>query len=70
MIGRQEQFDPEIVGAGIVGLAHALAAVRHGLSVVVIDRDAHSRAVAASAHSAGFAAREIDIVGKIFAMRD
>ncbi|MFC3227685.1 TIGR03364 family FAD-dependent oxidoreductase [Marinibaculum pumilum] len=31
--------DLVIVGAGIVGLAHALAAARRGLQVVVIDRD-------------------------------
>jgi FAD dependent oxidoreductase TIGR03364 len=32
-------FDLAIVGAGIVGLAHALAAARRGLRVVVVDRD-------------------------------
>jgi FAD dependent oxidoreductase TIGR03364 len=41
-----------IVGAGIVGLAHALAAVRLGLSVVVIERDA--RPVGASIRNFGF----------------
>lgn len=41
-----------IIGAGIVGLAHALAAVRHGLSVVVIERDA--RPVGASIRNFGF----------------
>jgi D-hydroxyproline dehydrogenase subunit beta len=35
-------YDLAIVGAGIVGLAHALAAVRRRLSVVVIDRDARA----------------------------
>ena len=33
-------FDLAVVGAGIVGLAHALAAGRRGKRVVVIDRDA------------------------------
>ncbi|MCO5064556.1 MAG: TIGR03364 family FAD-dependent oxidoreductase [Rhizobiaceae bacterium] len=33
-------FDLAVVGAGIIGLAHALAAARRGLRVVVIDRDA------------------------------
>ena len=44
--------DIAIVGAGIVGLAHALAAVRRGLSVTVIDRDA--RAAGASVRNFGF----------------
>ncbi len=34
------QFDLAVVGAGIVGLAGALAAAKRGLKVVVIDRDA------------------------------
>ena len=33
-------FDLAVVGAGICGLAHALAAARRGKRVVVIDRDA------------------------------
>ena len=41
-----------MVGAGIVGLAHALAAVRAGMSVVVIDLDA--RANGASVRNFGF----------------
>ncbi len=45
-------FDLAVVGAGICGLAHALAAVRRGLSVVVIDRDA--RANGASVRNFGF----------------
>ncbi len=45
-------FDLAVVGAGICGLAHALAAARRGLSVVVIDRDA--RANGASVRNFGF----------------
>ncbi|PPD28920.1 MAG: TIGR03364 family FAD-dependent oxidoreductase [Hyphomicrobium sp.] len=37
---RHSHFDLAIVGAGILGLSHALAAARFGKSVVVIDRDA------------------------------
>jgi FAD dependent oxidoreductase TIGR03364 len=46
------QFDIAIIGAGILGLAHALAATRHGLRAVVIDRDA--QAVGASIRNFGF----------------
>ncbi|MFN0025033.1 MAG: TIGR03364 family FAD-dependent oxidoreductase [Parvularculaceae bacterium] len=45
-------FDLAVVGAGIVGLAHALAGVRRGLRVVVIDREA--RPVGASIRNFGF----------------
>lgn len=45
-------YDVAIVGAGIVGLAHALAAVRRGRSCVVIDRD--RRALGASIRNFGF----------------
>ncbi len=45
--------DVLIVGAGIVGLAHAAQAARRGLSVIVIDRDA--RAVGASVRNFGHA---------------
>jgi FAD dependent oxidoreductase TIGR03364 len=47
-----DDLDILIIGAGIVGLAHALAAVRHGLKVAVLDRDA--RAVGASVRNFGF----------------
>lgn len=45
-------FDLVVVGAGIVGLAHALAASRRGLRVVVLERDA--RATSASVRNFGF----------------
>lgn len=47
------QPDVVIVGAGIVGLAHAVEAVRRGLSVVVVERD--ERAVGASVRNFGHA---------------
>ena len=47
-----DRFDVAIVGAGICGLAHALAAVRRGKSVVVIDRDAQANG--ASIRNFGF----------------
>ena len=45
-------YDLAIVGAGILGLAHALAASRLGLSTVVIDRDAQANG--ASIRNFGF----------------
>ncbi len=45
-------YDLAIVGAGIVGLAHALAAARRGLKVVVLDREAE--AIGASVRNFGF----------------
>ena len=47
-----QKFDLVIVGAGIVGLAHALAARRKGLLVAVVDREA--RAIGASVRNFGF----------------
>ena len=45
-------YDLAVVGAGICGLAHALAAARRGKRVVVIDRDA--QADGASVRNFGF----------------
>lgn len=45
------ESDVLIVGAGIVGLAHAAAAIDSGLTVTIIDRDA--RAVGASVRNFG-----------------
>lgn len=47
-----QQFDVAVVGAGILGLATAWAAVQQGLRVVVIDRDA--KANGASVRNFGF----------------
>ena len=46
------RFDLAVVGAGIVGLATALAGARRGMGVIVIDRDA--RAQGASVRNFGF----------------
>jgi FAD dependent oxidoreductase TIGR03364 len=47
-----EGFDLVVAGAGIVGLAHALAGVRRGWRVAVVERDA--RCVGASVRNFGF----------------
>jgi FAD dependent oxidoreductase TIGR03364 len=47
-----ENADLIVVGAGIVGLAHALAGARRGMRVVVIERD--HRCVGASIRNFGF----------------
>ena len=47
-----QQFDLAVVGAGIIGLATALAGARRGLRVVVIDRDAQANG--ASVRNFGF----------------
>jgi glycine/D-amino acid oxidase-like deaminating enzyme len=45
-------FDLVIIGAGILGLAHALHAARRGLKVAVLDRDAQANG--ASIRNFGF----------------
>ncbi len=47
-----ESYDLAVVGAGILGLAHALAAAKRGKKVVVIDRDAQANG--ASVRNFGF----------------
>ncbi|WP_198671403.1 TIGR03364 family FAD-dependent oxidoreductase [Desertihabitans aurantiacus] len=47
----EEQRDLVVVGAGVVGMAHAVTALRRGMSVTVLDRDAE--AVGASVRNFG-----------------
>lgn len=51
VVNTSTRYDLAIVGAGIVGLAHAYDAVSRGLKVAVIDRD--ERAVGASIRNFG-----------------
>ena len=48
----KRNFDLLVIGAGIIGLAHALHAVRRGLKVAVLDRDAQANG--ASIRNFGF----------------
>jgi FAD dependent oxidoreductase TIGR03364 len=52
MTNLEQHFDLAVVGAGVVGLAHALAASRLGKRVVVVDRDAQANG--ASVRNFGF----------------
>ncbi len=52
MLHAMASFDLVVVGAGIVGLAHALAGARRGLRVAVLERD--PRADSASVRNFGF----------------
>src|SRR5277367_5195484 len=47
-----QSYDLAVVGAGICGLAHALAAARRGKRVIVVDRDAQANG--ASVRNFGF----------------
>lgn len=52
MKSTSQPYDLAVVGSGICGLAHALAAARRGKRVIVIDRDAQANG--ASIRNFGF----------------
>ena len=56
------RYDLAIVGAGILGLGHALAATRRGLKVVVIDREAEAIGVEFFQDADDFCERHPDVV--------
>ena len=74
-----EDFDLAVIGGGILGLAHALAAARGGRRVVVLDRDARANGASArmsglvsvAGHAPGAAARRAkrsrDVWGEVCA---
>ncbi|WIB67143.1 TIGR03364 family FAD-dependent oxidoreductase [Curtobacterium sp. MCBD17_035] len=51
--GRPDRYDVVVVGAGVIGLAHAAEAVDRGLRVLVVERD--HRATGASVRNFGHA---------------
>lgn len=60
----EQKFDLAVVGAGVVGLAHALAAARLGKTVAVIDRDAQANG--ASVRNFGFVTVTGQARGKVW----
>jgi FAD dependent oxidoreductase TIGR03364 len=69
-VNQKQPFDVVIVGAGIIGLAHAVEAVRRDLSVMIIDRD--DQAVGASVRNFGhccITAQSADLLDLAYASR-